>query len=1573
SSSSIDEKLAKEIFSLLYDKEISLDSTSSSLEDVTIRKKLERDCILLLVGMFNPFTKAMERMIEEAKKIKEFEEVVLVLTRAPLHRKIWGASFEDRLSMLKRYAEEKGYKVITSDKYLYLDILEEVKRIYPSQKVSFLLGINSLKRIFSWDYSDIPNALDNLFNESEFIVVERDKDSLASFIQANPEIREYLSKISTITLPEEYQKISSAQARMVCFNNNLLLLKKIVPEVIAEYIEENMLYRKVKSQILRDVLLDSQLFEEYKRQMFESYSVRDGKGRVIQDIVERVKSMLEAGRKVSILSVGAGQGIDLAYIKNSLNKYKGLLELVGLDVNPQMVDSAKIQDSSIMYINENVLEADMKQLEERFDIVFAINVIHEIVPELAKDKETGEINFSCIPAALRHLLRIMKSYLKENGEIIIYEGRAESIDEKDKWITVRFKNEDTQNRFLRFAQKYQPKKIVYKTQENKPNQIQMPYGDFMRAVSYYLYMYTRREEIEMEELWQYISVEDIVKILFDEGFKHIKLETFTSRRQLERWQKDMDIDGDWPDIIMYVCARLMDKTEVIDENKASLLLPTVEPDVYKNKQGKIAVLAGDVEYTGAFLLSLKSALRSGAGKVFAVGLKNCLDSLNIPDEVIKRRFDKIEDIFNFINEEGIDSILFGPGISQVEVNEEILLRLLKSFSGILVLDAGALYLAKKHLSAIRRTKASVIITPHKGEMAFLISAPSISESERISKARKFAIATNLVVVLKGSEQFPTIVVNKNGDYAVNTVGNRYMAKAGMGDVLAGIIAGIGAVKYAKESEYAKKRRKEEWLAYECAMLGVYVHSYAGDIAAEDLKDALIASDVINCVGKAFRKLRQIEQEYILRDSRKEISLKEVYRLLSCYPFFDRYLLKRLEGEGRVSNIFSIYNKRTGKPGFVLKFSPWNKQGTIWGVELLRFLKQKDRNLPIPEVVNTQEGTSLCIHSGRPAILYRYVSGVKVKKRELSENMIYEAAKWLARLHSIGWKDNFVPIFGERVYDKVGEFKGKNDRRFEKIHEAERKYERLSEKGRAEELFLEYFDFFVELMETVEREFLPLYNRLPQCVIHGDYTLENLLWSEEKTKIVLISDWDTARNEVRIFDILRAYPFYSLLDENNELDLSSFNKWLITYQKEAQKLGIGITKEEIKAVKYMFMILFAYQYQWLIRFENNELVNTNDAEYQEFIRRFITARLIVDYTWNEWEEKWEEKVSSPIQKEVLIKEFIISTKLILFLIFLTGFSLKGLLNKINKNSQDEENYSSLSDNRRNFNNCHCHSMPTTERSTLSRIFAEESGDEKIITSSPITLNKNTMKVLETIENALKRGDFKAAERNFRRIESFIPPEVKEYVLNIFGVYYGHNERFDECFEKLKKAKEVASRINDKEFLRGVEFNLNYFEAVKLFEEEKLDDAEALVKVMLEEFSKENPVELYIVLSRIYLKKKMYKEAIKIAEEALNKFKNLSNQFLAQLYINLAIGWVKEKKIKKALNYAEKAKKLSPQNPTVWICLGEIQIKLDDFDSAIRYFEQALKLGSKNLELYYNLLLLYLRKKEYKKAKIITEEM
>ncbi|OQX87347.1 MAG: hypothetical protein B6D55_03685, partial [Candidatus Omnitrophica bacterium 4484_70.2] len=1248
SSSSIDEKLAEEMFSLLYGKEISLDSTSSSLEDVTIRKKLERDCILLLVGMFNPFTKAMERMIDEAKKIKEFEKVVLVLTRAPPHRKIWGASFEDRLSMLKKYAEEKGYKVVTSDKYLYLDILKEIKRICPSKKVTLLLGINSLRRIFSWDYSDIPNALDNLFNKCEFIVVERDKDSLTSFIQANPKFRKYLSKISTITLPKECQKISSAQARMACFNNNLPLLKKIVPKVIAEYIEENMLYRKVKLQALRDVLSDPQLFEEYKRQMFESYSVRDGKGRVIQDIVERVKSMLEAGKKVSILSVGAGQGIDLAYIKDSLNKYKGLLELVGLDVNPQMVDSAKIQDSSIMYINENVLEADMKQLEKRFDIVFAINVIHEIVPELAKDKETGEINFSCIPVALRHLLQIMKSYLKENGEIIIYEGRAESVDEKDKWITVKFKNEDTRNRFLRFAQKYQPKKIVYKTQENKPNQIQMPYGDFMRAVSYYLYMYTRREEIEMEELWQYISIEDIVKILFDEEFKHINLETFTPKRQLDRWQKDMDIDGDWPDIIMYVRARLMDKTEVIDENKASLLLPTVEPDVYKNKQGKIAVLAGDVEYTGAFLLSLKSALRSGAGKVFAVGLKNCLDSLNIPDEVIKRRFDKIEDIFNFINEEGIDSILFGPGISQAEVNEEILLRLLKSFSGVLVLDAGALYLAKKHLSAIRRTKASVIITPHKGEMAFLISAPSISESERISKARKFAIATNLVVVLKGSEQFPTIVVNKNGDYAVNTVGNRYMAKAGMGDVLAGIIAGIGAVKYAKEikyakeSEYAKKRRKEERLAYECAMLGVYVHSYAGDIAAEDLKDALIASDVINCVGKAFRKLRQIEQKYILRDSRKEISLKEVYRLLSCYPFFDRYLLKRLKGEGRVSNVFSIYNKNTGKSEFVLKFSPWNRQGAIWEGELLRFLKQKDRNLPIPEVINTQEGSLLCIHGGRPAILYKYVSGVKVKERELSENMIYEAAKWLARLHSIGWKDNFVPIFGGRVYDKVGEFKGKNDRRFEKIHEAKRKYERLSEKGRAEELFLEYFDFFVELMETVEREFLPLYNRLLQCVIHGDYTLENILWSEEKSKIVLISDWDTARHDVRIFDIVRAHSFYSLLDENNELDLSSFNKWLIAYQKEAQKLGIGITKEEIKAVKYMFMILFAYQYQWLIRFENNELVNTNDAEYQEFIHRFITARLIVDYTWNEWEEIWEGKVSSPIQKEVLIKEFIIST-------------------------------------------------------------------------------------------------------------------------------------------------------------------------------------------------------------------------------------------------------------------------------------------------------------------------------------------
>ena len=188
-------------------------------------------------------------------------------------------------------------------------------------------------------------------------------------------------------------------------------------------------------------------------------------------------------------------------------------------------------------------------------------------------------------------------------------------------------------------------------------------------------------------------------------------------------------------------------------------------------------------------------------------------------------------------------LAIGPGLSQHPETVALVHQLLKKIGikklGLrMVIDADGLNALAQKTELISLLGAEAVLTPHPGEMARLTNIPiSTLESNRIGAAEEFANQYGVTLVFKGA---PTITSTPNGDIWINSTGNPGMATAGMGDVLTGIIAGLMAQNVSSRM---------------AAVLGVYLHGLAGDIAAEALgMHGLIASDVLQAVPQAISSL-----------------------------------------------------------------------------------------------------------------------------------------------------------------------------------------------------------------------------------------------------------------------------------------------------------------------------------------------------------------------------------------------------------------------------------------------------------------------------------------------------------------------------------------------------------------------------------------------------------------------------------------------------------------------------------------------------------------------------------------------
>jgi NAD(P)H-hydrate epimerase len=279
-------------------------------------------------------------------------------------------------------------------------------------------------------------------------------------------------------------------------------------------------------------------------------------------------------------------------------------------------------------------------------------------------------------------------------------------------------------------------------------------------------------------------------------------------------------------------------------------IPKLKPrarNAHKGDFGKVCIIAGSIGMSGAAALAGRAALRAGAGLVRVATPKSVLPivasiepsftTIPLPEDSAGRiAANAINTILNLISDN--DCVAFGPGVGVSGGVCSVLQRLLAQEGLRLIIDADGL----NNLSRINdwpgHTKANVILTPHPGEMkrlwAGLFREPL--PADRRSQAAILANKTRTTVVLKGAG---TIVTDGEKVY-INNTGNPGMATAGAGDVLTGVIAALVGQGLSN---------------FDAAVLGVYVHGLAGDIAAKKMGQiSLIATDIIEALAEAFRKI-----------------------------------------------------------------------------------------------------------------------------------------------------------------------------------------------------------------------------------------------------------------------------------------------------------------------------------------------------------------------------------------------------------------------------------------------------------------------------------------------------------------------------------------------------------------------------------------------------------------------------------------------------------------------------------------------------------------------------------------------
>lgn len=300
---------------------------------------------------------------------------------------------------------------------------------------------------------------------------------------------------------------------------------------------------------------------------------------------------------------------------------------------------------------------------------------------------------------------------------------------------------------------------------------------------------------------------------------------------LGKW-KLLDIDLD-----MKAVRAQQTEYRVIDAQNVKPLFKPRDPFSGKRDYGSALLFGGSYGMMGAAVLCAKAVLKSGGGLV-TVHSAHCgmpIVQTAFPEAMFEpdRNEHYITDMKIHHNHQ---AVAVGPGLGTHDATIEALQDLLQHATMPMVLDADALNCISIRPALLTYVPAKTILTPHVGEFDRMFGEHHDDEA-RLRTAIDMSRQYNIIIVLKGHY---TAVVSPTGRVNFNMTGNAGMATAGAGDVLTGIITSFLSQGY--EPIYA-------------AMLGVYVHGRAGDMAeAEFGQYGMTASDIIGKVGPAIREI-----------------------------------------------------------------------------------------------------------------------------------------------------------------------------------------------------------------------------------------------------------------------------------------------------------------------------------------------------------------------------------------------------------------------------------------------------------------------------------------------------------------------------------------------------------------------------------------------------------------------------------------------------------------------------------------------------------------------------------------------
>ena len=276
----------------------------------------------------------------------------------------------------------------------------------------------------------------------------------------------------------------------------------------------------------------------------------------------------------------------------------------------------------------------------------------------------------------------------------------------------------------------------------------------------------------------------------------------------------------------------------IEQEDILKLLPVRNKFGHKGIYGHAFLIAGSYGKMGVVILASKACLRAGIGllTVHVPGMGVQIIQTAVPEAMAD--IDSNELMISDLPESSFFSAIgIGPGIGSENLTELALLKLLEKSKNPLVLDADALNILANNQEWLFKLPENSILTPHPGEFKRLVGETDNSY-ERMSKQIEFAKRYKVNIVLKGAY---TCIVSPNGKIFFNSTGNPGMGTAGSGDVLTGIILGFLA---------------QGLKPLESAIAGVFLHGFAGDLAAKiKSENALIAEDIIDNLGYAFLNLK----------------------------------------------------------------------------------------------------------------------------------------------------------------------------------------------------------------------------------------------------------------------------------------------------------------------------------------------------------------------------------------------------------------------------------------------------------------------------------------------------------------------------------------------------------------------------------------------------------------------------------------------------------------------------------------------------------------------------------------------